>query len=255
MNSERGGNSMTVYFDDVQFGSDTEDFSKDPGWIGVNNRDKFEDRQQGGAHDFGFSAQTSHAGGKPGELGGLIWRSGVYAYYADRVGTLTLTNRLEASGKIILEAAPPDSGMYFGWFNSQEKENAPSQAGQFVGIKIGGPTRVGHYFAPAYATKQKAKVEKSSDREHPKRISVERNEGPVLVPQKVFQWKLIYDPMSNDGKGSIEATLGNESVTLPLKNGDQEIGAVFDRFGLFTTRIGGSYVRIFLDDLTYTTGR
>ncbi|MDB6029067.1 MAG: hypothetical protein JWM68_5290 [Verrucomicrobiales bacterium] len=255
MNSERGGNPLTIHFDDLQFDGKSEDFSVDPEWIGSGNHASFKDPNQGGAHDFGFLAQTSHTGGSPGELGGTIWRSGAYAYYADRVGLLTLTNRLEARGKVLLEAAPPDSGMYFGWFNSAEKEDAPAQAGNFVGVKIGGPTRVGHYFVPCYATMSRARPEPVAARQHPKRVSVERSEGPILVPQKVFEWKVVYDPAGNGGAGTLEATLGSESVILPLKKGDKEKGGSFDRFGLFTTRIGGSYVRIYFDDLAYTSGR
>jgi hypothetical protein len=177
MNCERGGNPMTIYFDDLNVEGKTEDFSKDPNWTGTNNHLKFEDREQGGAHDFGFSAESNHAGGKPGEIGGTIWRSGSYGYYADHVGSLTLTNRLEARGKIILKAGPPDSGMYLGWFNSAETKESPPQTGNFLGVKIGGPTRVGHYFSPAYATAQKNKIPFDPERQHPKRISVEPDKG------------------------------------------------------------------------------
>jgi hypothetical protein len=34
--------------------------------------------------------------------------------------------RLEARGKVVLLRAPPDSGMYFGWFNSADRTNAPT---------------------------------------------------------------------------------------------------------------------------------
>jgi hypothetical protein len=254
MNSERGGNAMTIYFDDLQHDGKSEDFAQEPQWVGSGNHARFEDRRQGGAHDFGFSAQTHYAGGAPGELGGTLWRSGSYAYYGDDVGLLTLTNRLEARGKIALMAAPPDSGMYLGWFNSAEKQDAPPQAGNFVGVKIGGPTRVGHYFVPAYATVKRTGREADAGRQHPKRVSVERNEGPLLVPQKEFDWELVYDPVGEGGKGSLRATLGTESVTLPLRRGDKSIGGFLDRFGLFTSHIGGSYVKIYFDDLEYTTG-
>ena len=253
MNSEKGGNPMTIYFDDLQHDGQYNDFTEDPGWLGTGNHATFEDRHQGGAHDFGFCARTSHAGGSPGELGGLMWRSGPYGYYADQVGPLTFTNRLEARGKVVLAAAPPDSGMYLGWFSSVERENAPSQAGNFLGIKVGGPTRIGHYFVPVYATAAKGNVEAAGSREHPKRISVELRQGPVLIPEKVFEWKLVYDPAGNHGTGTLEATLGTESVTLCLKEGDKGLGGILDRFGLFTAHIGGSYVSIYLDDLTYTT--
>ena len=42
--------------------------------------------------------------------------------------------------------------------------------------------------------------------------------GPVLLPGKVFDWSLIYDP-ANDGQGEMRVTLGTESVTLALKPG------------------------------------
>ena len=252
MNSERPGNSLTIYFDDLEFGGKKQDFSQDAGWIGIGNHASFQRREEGGAHDFGFSAQTSHVGGAQGELGGMMWRSGAYGYYADRVGPLSLADRLEASGKVVLHVGPPDSGMCLGWFNGAHKENAPTQAGDFVGVRIGGPTRVGHYFVPAYATAQTTPVAPSGRREHPARVGVERREGPVLVPRKVFPWKLAYDPGAGGGQGAVQATLGDESVTLPLKPGDKAKGAALDRFGLFTAHIGGSFVRIYFDDLQYT---
>jgi hypothetical protein len=41
---------------------------------------------------------------------------------------------------------------------------------------------------------------------------------------------------------------------MPLKAGDESKGATFDHFGLFTTHRGGSYVKIYFDDLQYTAG-
>jgi hypothetical protein len=251
-NSMRPGNSLTIYFDDIEYDGVHQDFSADPNWIGVNNHARYERKEEGGAHDFGFSQESSFAGGSPGELGGMLWRSGEYAYYADRVGPLSLEDRLEARGRVVLEVGPPDSGMHLGWFNGAEREFSPPQAGSFVGVKIGGPTRVGHYFVPSYATRPAQKVTKDPMLQHPKNISVERGTGPVLEPRKKFDWKLVYDPEANDGGGAITVTLGDESVTLPLKPGDKAKGAQFDRFGLFTVNRGGSFVRIYFDDLAYT---
>jgi hypothetical protein len=252
MNSMRACNPLKVHFDDVQYDGRVEDFSKDPGWIGAGNDARFESDQGGGAHVFGFQAQSGFAGGRPGEVGGVLWRSGAYGYYADRVGPLTLDDRLEASGKVVLSVGAPDSGMYFGWFNGAEKENAPTQAGNFVGVKIGGPTRVGHYFVPAYATTKTTPIERVGNNKRPAKVAVERGTGPVLVPKRVFQWRLVYEPAGNGGKGTIEATLGDQSVTLALKPGDKERGAVLDRFGLFTGHLGGSFVKIYFDDVAYT---
>ncbi len=251
VNGGRPGNSLSIYFDDLEIDGTKFDFGADPNWIGTGNHAKYDPEESGGAHNFGFSEKTNFAGGAPGEIGGILWRSGSYAYYADRIGPLSLNDRLEASGKVILEVGPPDSGMYFGWFNSAEKEMSPAQAGQFLGVKIGGPTRIGHYFAPAYATTQD-KLPEQGDLEQPPTIAVERGTGPVLVPRKVFEWKVVYDPSANGGKGEIEVTLGDESVKLPLKDGDKAKGAQFDRFGLFTNHRGGSFVKIYFDDFHYT---
>jgi hypothetical protein len=241
---------MTIHFGYLTVNGERADFSKDPGWVGSKNRTRFEDRKQGGAHDYGFSPETNYAGGKAGEVGGTFWRSGDYGYYADRVGPLSLNDRLEARGKVVLLRAPPDSGMYFGWFNSAERTDAPTQAGNFVGVKIGGPTHAGHYFVPAYATARSTNEPNRETRR--KRSSIEAKEGPLLVPKKVFDWKFIYDPNANSGKGEIEVTLGEETIRLPLRNGDKSKGAMFDRFGFFTSHIGGSFVEVYLDDLRYT---
>lgn len=251
MNTMKPGNPLTIHFDDLEYDGTREDFSKDPDWIGFGNHATYDKKEETGAHQFGFS-KTNFAGGAEGEIGGQIWHSGRYAYYADRVGTLSLNDRLEASGKVVLNAGPPDSVMFFGWFNSAEKVNAPTQAGQFVGIKIGAPTRIGHCFLPGYAVAlpQGHKIE--LDGQHPPNVAVARKEGPILVPQKVFDWKVVYDPEGNGGTGLITAILGTETVTLALKPGDKAKGAVFDRFGLFTGHRGGSYVRIYFDDLKYT---
>ncbi len=252
-NSMRPGNPMTVYFDDLEYDGKVADFSQDGGWVGVGNSASYERRDEGGAHDFGFSAGTNFSGGtSAGELGGTVWRSGAYAYYADRVGPLSMNDRLEASGKVVLNVGPPDSGMNLGWFNGSEKELAPTQAGQFVGVRIGGPTRVGHYFVPGYATVQPKPPKPTGTREHPASVSVEKGAGPVLVPKHVFDWKLVYDPAGAAGKGMVTATLGEQSVTLELKPGDKAKGAKLDRFGLFTTHRGGSYVKIYFDDIRYT---
>jgi hypothetical protein len=237
-NMMKSGGTVTMYFDDLHFDGQTQDFSQDPGWIGAGNRSTFEEPEQAGAHDFGFSPKTSFAGGAPGEVGGILWRSGAYAYYADVVGPLDLKQRLEARGKVILVTAGPDSDIYLGWFNHAVRDKEPAEAGNFVGIHVGGPTRIGHYFIPMFttATGTKGRVK----------------QGPVLAPGKAFAWSLVYDPAVNEGNGAMCATLGAESVRLALKPGQKAEGASLDRFGLFNATVGGQMVKIYLDDLTYT---
>lgn len=235
MNMMKSGGTATIHFGGLRYDGKTPDLSRDPGWAASGNRVTYEDRERVGAHDFGYS-KTSFAGGALGEVGGSLWRSGDYGYYADRVGPLSLADRLEASGKVTLVVGAPDSDMFLGWFSSKLKDESPPEKGHFLGVHVGGPTRIGHYFQPAFATAK-------GTRGH-------ADKGPVLTPGKVYDWSLLYDP---SGLGSIRVTLGKESVTLALKQGIKAQGAEFDRFGLCTSTIGGQLVKIYLDDLRYTT--
>jgi hypothetical protein len=240
MNMMKAGGHMKIYFDDLEYAGRSQDFAQDPSWDASGNRLTYKATELGGAHNFGFS-NTNHAGGKPGEIGGTFWRAGKYAYYADRVGPLTLDDRLEASGKVVLKVGAPDADMFLGWFNSANKEKPPVEAGHFLGVHVGGPTRVGHYFHPAFATAKGTKGLAAA--------------GPVLVPGRVYDWSLVYDPAAKSGQGAIQVTLGKETYTHVLKQGIKTQGARFDRFGLFTSTIGGQVVKIFLDDLKYTAAR
>jgi hypothetical protein len=240
MNMMKPGGAMTVYFGDLKLFGRGQDFSQDPKWDASGNRAKYQAKDVRGAHDFGFS-NTNYAGGKPGELGGTFWRSGKYAYYADKVGPLSLDDRLEARGKGILVSGAPDSDMYIGWFNSANKDEPPVQAGHFLGIHVGGPTRVGHYFQPSLTAATGIRARSVA--------------GPILVPGRTYEWSLVYDPTAEAGNGAVTVTLDKESVRLPLKKGLKAQAASFDRFGVFTSNIGGQIVRIYLDDLAYTAAR
>ncbi len=241
MNMMKAGGVTQIYFADLRLDGKPIDLSKEPTWIGTGNRGSYEDREQTGAHTFGFSAQTAHAGGQGGEVGGDFWRSGKYGFVADRTGALDLTQRLEARGKVKLIVGGPDADMMFGWFSSANRDASPIEAGHFLGIAVGGPTRVGHYFAPSLTTAKgrRGKVDTA----------------PILQPGKSFDWSLVYDPAANGGHGEMTVKLGDKSVVLPLKPGLKAEGASFDRFGMFTSQAGGQMVRIFLDDLTYTAAK
>jgi hypothetical protein len=131
--------------------------------------------------------------------------------------------------------------MHIGWFSSAGKTKSPDESGNFIGIHVGGPTRIGHYFIPQFATATGTKGKVDA--------------GPVLTPGRLFEWSLVYDPAGNSGNGEMRVTLGAESVTLALKPGQKSQGATLDRFGLFTSQAGGQMVKIYLDDLQYSTGQ
>jgi hypothetical protein len=233
------GGMMTIHFTDLKHDGEPMDVSK---WIESASRATYEDKIQVGAHDFGFSATTNHAGGaKAGEVGGDLWRGGPYGYYADRVGPLSFDDRLEARGKVVLAVGAPDADMYIGWFDSAAREESPAKVGSFLGVHVGGPTRVGHWFQPSFATA------KGTDGRPDK--------GPVMKQGRTYDWTFVYDPTGNGGNGEIRVTLGDESITLPLKQGIRKQGGTFDRFGLLTAGVGGQLVRMYVDDVTYTSAR
>lgn len=240
MNMMKPGGQVTLYFADLTYDGRSQDFSRDPGWDASRNQGTYQATDVSGAHNFGFS-NSSHAGGKPGEAGGVFWRADTWGYYADRVGPLSFEDRLEARGRVVLAAGGPDSDMCFGWFRSPESGDSPFRVGSFLGIKVGGPTRVGHYFLPALVADEQVRV--LPDR------------GPVMEPGRAYQWSVVYDPEGNNGQGTIAAKLGDQSITAPLRPGQKARAkaARLDRFGMLSIGPGGQIVRLYLDDLAYTT--
>lgn len=239
MNGLKPGKSMTIYFADLNCCGTAADLSRDPHWDALRNRATYRAVDVAGAQNFGFS-NTSFAGGKSGEIGGTFWRSeGNWGYYADKVGPLSFHDRLEAQGKVALVTAGPDADMCIGWFGAGS-DKSPDKSGDFIGIHVGGPTRLGHPFMPAFSAA-------------PGIHGVSRT-GPALLPGKSYNWKLVYDPDANRGNGAITATLGTESTTLNLKEGWKVKAeeSHLDHFGMFSIAPGGQMAKIYLDDLHYT---
>jgi hypothetical protein len=171
-------------------------------------------------------------------MGGDFWRSGNYAYVGDAVGPFNANQRLEAKGRVRMLAGGPDADMMLGFFHSRHKDKSPIEEGDFLGIAVGGPTRVGHYFAP-YLTNSNGE-----------RNKVDR--APLLVPGRTYTWSFVYDPNGSGGNGEMTVKLNDESVVMPLKPGRKKDGVALDRFGMFTSQAGGQLVRIYLDEVSYS---
>jgi hypothetical protein len=244
-NHQNSGDGLEVYFDDLILDGAPIDLDRDPGWEARGNEVDFDERVVRPRHDFGFSL-TRDAGGQPGEIGGLIWRDEQPAYYADPITRLTLDDELRASGKLALTSAHSDSGVYLGWFDSASKRREEAPRGHpsphnFLAVMIEGPSRIGHYFRPAY------RIVTGQGRE--------ASDGPMIRPDgAVHEWALHYSPADGGGNGRIEILLDGTRRSLDLEPGHRRLGASFDRFGLFNIQSGGQHVLIFLDDLSYTAG-
>lgn len=243
-NQQISGKGLTVYFDDLRLDGTEWDFSEDPGWEEIDNRIAFEDCGVRPVHDFGYR-DSNHAGGKPGEIGGRIWRIESTrpenaCHYGTPVSSLSLDDELEASGKMSLTAASADSAILLGWFNSHTPVGAPPL--NFLGVLIEGPSRAGHYFRPAYGTSDNLK-------------SVLR-EGPIVRPDsRSHEWSFHYRPEMNGEGGRITVKFDGESVNLDLPETARKGNAAFDHFGFLSWNRGGHFVEVFFDDLTYTAGK
>ena len=247
LNQQASGDRMEVYFDDVVLDGKRFTFDDDPRWDGLANEGSFVDRFVRPLTDFGFS-ETSFAGGGRGEIGGVVWRDEPPAFYADRVGPLTLGDDLVAEGSISLTRATSDSGVYIGWFGAKSKLEAISAADGIVrekdllGVLVEGPSRDGHYFRAAYRTS--------------KGDGKTADEGPTIRPDgRAHTWSIRYTAGRGGAAGRIVVRFdGHERVTeVPPEHARD--GASFDRFGIFNFSRDGMFVEIYLDDVRYTAGR
>ena len=206
----------------------TENFDKDPGWDGNNNRStKPEPRVI--KQDFGFSA-TTHAGGSaPGEIGGFITPSAEAAYYAKKIPERTFNEAMSASGKVV--CAGRQFHVLVGFFNAGtvNEWRTPNS----LAIRLQGR---GEIFFP-YVEYTTGRWRSGGD--HPGGFSQVRDESNGRMQLKGFpsgpvvhQWTLRYDPNGNSGNGSITVTFDNETSVCNLDPGHKADGATFNRFGL-----------------------
>lgn len=154
-----------------------QDFSQDPGWEGVNNRVQCQNCPII-TQDFGWKP-THHNGDGIGEIGGVIWKSTMPAYYAMPIGPFSFQDKLTASGKIALIAPPEEGfGFYIGFFNSERQGwRVWSSCGVRIGEVINGKAR----FHLDYKTGKAAGALLNPDIEIP-------------CDGTVHRWELIYEP-------------------------------------------------------------
>jgi hypothetical protein len=239
-----------VWMDDVTIQGEKEDFQRDPGWEGFQNRRTYTSSLVRPRFDFGWSPTNFAAGRGAGELGGVIFRGDCryaarMAHYADRLEELSLEKPLRASGKVCLKRGVTDSTVLIGFFHSElSTAQNPSQADglprSFLGISTDGPSREGFLFSPTY---------RLIGDEH----GGARSGQPHILPDgRAHEWTLDYTPDAAQGKGQITVKLDRETVTLPLAEGHKAKGARFNRFGLITTWIDGNSQSVYFDDLSYT---
>src|SRR5262249_10218162 len=86
--------------------------------------------------DFGYSG-TQVASKEKGEIGGKVVRCATPSYYAARIAGKTLNDKLSASGTFALEGTAGNSGVFFGWVNS-DQPSGPGRPVQSLGLDLDG---------------------------------------------------------------------------------------------------------------------
>jgi hypothetical protein len=242
-NQQTSGDGLEVYFDDLTLDGRHYAFERDPRWEGRANRGQYADRYVRPRHDFGYSP-TRLAGGARGEIGGIVWRDEPPAFFADRVGPLSLRHSLYAEGRVTLCKATSDSAVYIGWFDSASKLNpiitsVGAEDRNVLAVLIEGPSRVGHLFRGAYRTNVGAGETAGS--------------GPLIKPDGcAHRWSIRYTSGISGGSGRIEVTLDGHGQTMEVPAERIREGATFDRFGIFNLGRGGLFVELYLDDIRYS---
>jgi hypothetical protein len=251
-NIARFGTRVEMYLGDLTVNGQKIDLSQDPKWEGRNNESRYVEPNFQAAHSYGWS-QTNWAGEKPGEIGGLFWRTEppdpFCSFYGDDVGELTLDDPIRFSGTICFTDGMTDAAAYFGYFN-RDNQVAPfdpkrsddfSPVANTLGVTIADSSAVGYYFMAQASSSERAVVRKACE---------------VFTPEmRRRRFSFSYDPKANEGVGRITVVLDDRKYEFDLTREQRKAGATFNRFGLANVRSGGHSVEFYLDDLTYTARR
>ena len=219
----------------------TEHFDRDPAWDGHNNRMRTRVAPAKIRQDFGYSP-TSHAGGKPGEIGGFITPAAEPAYFATAIPDRTLDTPLTASGKLYVPRGPGNTLVGFFNHTTINEWRTPNT----IALRINGRGDGFHLHVEYCTGKWRAGAEFIGDID-PK---TGRKDQRLLPSDTVHHWTLRYDPEANQGGGAVRLTLNGEELVVNLEPGHKSDGATFDRFGILnvvkSVDTGGE---LWLDDL------
>jgi hypothetical protein len=175
--------------------------------------------------NFGYSA-TNHAGGKTGEIGGMVSQAGEVAYYAKVIEPKTFSDKLTASGTF----ASDDKSYHLqiGFFNADTTNEWRTP--NTITLRLQG--RGGNFFAYADYCTSKWRAGGQTFTEAADRKSSRAPATVFKSAGKPVKWSITYDPNGNEGKGVLTATVGDHTAVCELDSGHKADGATFNRFGI-----------------------
>ena len=196
---------MTIYFDDLSYDGKRQDFAAIRAGSQSGNRATYEETTSVGAHDFGFSRARTTPAGMRRRSRRHLWRSGKYAYYADKVGPLTLER--QARGQ---RQGRPQG-------RRARRRHVPRLVQQRREGRIAPDDR--HSRRPRRRPHARRPLFPPRVRRHAHGKPRPRARGAGDAAGQDYDWTLVYDPAAESGSGAISVTLGDETVTMPLKQG------------------------------------
>jgi hypothetical protein len=208
----------------------TESFSRDPGWLGVNNRAAGMRKPVLVRQDFGFSSETRNAGGtSPGEVGGFISPNGDAAWYGKAIEPMTFDQPLTASGTMRIDKG--GTHLLLGFFNSDtvNEWRTPNT----IAMRLNG--RGEKFFAYVeYCTSKWRAGGDSTPFPSVTDPKTGRTNLEGFPCNESCQWTLTYDPQGNHGRGVVTATIGKNTAICNLEESHKRDGATFNHFGMMS---------------------
>ncbi len=239
----------------------SESFDRDPGWDSFRNRIVLKpvSKQQ----DFGYQ-MSSHTGGQPGEIGGVVWRSITPAYYGKVIGPFSMDDALSASGKVVVKQAQTQFGwqtgssIFVGFFNHAKQGWRPVN---FLGFRLETHTdtdakeienrpaaEVG--YGTCRWTAGGAHVNTSGQAQERVVKELDQDAMRRIAPDgSPHAWEFKYNPKGADGSGEIRFTLDGVTTLFTIPRHHREQGAAFDRFGIFNNQIPGQEMEAYFENL------
>jgi hypothetical protein len=198
-----------------------ENFDRDPGWDGHNNRSaKPETIRQ----DFGWSANTTNAGGAPGEIGGQVAPAAEPAYYGRKIPTRTFNEVLTASGTLMVEKGGGHALIGFFDHRTLNEWRTPNT----IAFRINQRGDIFHCHLEYCTQKWRAGAGIIGRYDQVR----DRMDAKELAAGRVYNWTMNYDPSGNGGRGLLTATVDGDRAVCELSPEHKADGATFNHFGV-----------------------
>src|SRR5207237_6771973 len=148
---------------------------------------------------------TNFGGKAAGELGGQVTRAAEPAYYADKIGPVTLDDKLSASGTFAVTKTSGGGGVFFGFFRAAQPTGGgrpTSSLGLDMDCERGGAR-----LAVRLITGRNQSCGTFVNPFIPGKF----RPTPIKNDGTRYRWTLDYDPAAAGGRGRFKFTIHSEA--------------------------------------------